>query len=89
MARSSEEATQAVRKRLEALEQVSCHGFGVHVFSKTRLVNVECWGIEIDPKTGKSVAGRDASVVVEHEIDIDSSGFYQVCPQRSLLTPGP
>jgi hypothetical protein len=73
MARSSEAATKAVRERLEALERVSCRGFAAHVLKKTRLVNVECRGIEIDSKTGKSVAGKDASVIVEHEIDIDPS----------------
>jgi len=77
MARSSAEATNAVRKRLEAYERATCSGFAVHVFNHSRLTSVECWGIEIDPRTGDSVAGKDASVIIEHEVDIDSSMVNQ------------
>ena len=85
MAKSSEQTTNAVRERLKALERSSCRGFGTHVFNKTRLVSVECWGIEVDPKTGESIAGKGASVIVEHEVDIDSSKSCQVAASSLMV----
>jgi hypothetical protein len=73
MAKLCEEATKVVRKRLEVFERSSCTGFGKLVFTKSRLVNLECRGFEVDSKTGEYVAAKGASVTIEHEVDIDSS----------------